>query len=58
MRKKLGLQGIAGLLLVVVSVALLTYHDPIVGAAVMILLAGLALIAKGLISSMMGMFGM
>jgi len=58
MREKLGVEGIAGLVLVVCAVGLLTYHDPIAGASVLILLAGLGLIAKGLVSSMMGLFGM
>lgn len=58
MRKTLGLEGIVGAFVVFLAVALLTLHDPVVGAGVMILLAGLALIAKGIADSTMRMFGM
>ena len=58
MRKTLGLEGIVGLVIVFLSVALLTLHDPIVGAGVMILLAGLTLIGKGIADSTMRAFGM
>ena len=58
MRKTLGPEGIVGVFVVFLAVALLTLHDPVVGAGVMILLAGLALIAKGVADSTMRMFGM
>ena len=58
MRDTLGLEGILGVLVVFLAVALLTVYDPVVGAGVMILLAGLALIAKGVADSTMRMFGM
>lgn len=58
MRKTLGLEGIVGVFVVFLAVALLTLHDPVVGAGVMILLAGVALIAKGVADSTMRMFGM
>jgi len=47
MRDTLGSEGIAGVVIVLIAVGVLTVHDPIVGAGVMVLLAGLALIAKG-----------
>ncbi|WP_418281941.1 DUF7470 family protein [Halorubrum sp. DTA98] len=58
MRNALGLEGLVGVGVVFLAVALLTVHDPIVGAGVMILLAGLALIAKGVADSVMGAFGL
>ncbi|GAB7090480.1 hypothetical protein JCM18237_07510 [Halorubrum luteum] len=58
MRKTLGFEGIIGVIVVFLAVALLTIHDPVVGAGVMILLAGLALIAKGIADSTMRAFGM
>lgn len=58
MWKKLGLEGVVGVVVVFLAVALLTVHDPVVGAGVMILLAGLALIAKGVVGSAMRAFGM
>jgi uncharacterized membrane protein HdeD (DUF308 family) len=58
MRDTLGSEGIAGLAVVFVAVGILTVHDPIVGGGVMILLAGLALIAKGIADSTMRAFGL
>ncbi|MWV64188.1 hypothetical protein GRS48_05035 [Halorubrum sp. JWXQ-INN 858] len=58
MRDTLGLEGIAGVVVVFLAVALLTLYDPVIGAGVMILLAGLALIAKGLAESTMRAFGL
>ncbi|GAB3415610.1 hypothetical protein GCM10027435_12000 [Haloparvum alkalitolerans] len=58
MRNKLGLEGIAGLLLVLFAIALVTWRDPVIGAGLMILLAGVALVAKGLVGSAMRAFGM
>lgn len=58
MREKLGTEGLAGLLLVVLAVALVTWRDPVIGGGMLLFLAGLALIAKGLVSSALGMFGM
>ena len=58
MRNKLGLEGIAGLLLVLFAGALITWRDPVIGAGLMVLLAGVALVAKGLVGSAMRAFGM
>ncbi|MGM0448202.1 MAG: DUF7470 family protein [Methanobacteriota archaeon] len=58
MRDTLGLEGIAGILVVVVAVGIITVRDPVVGGAVMLLLAGLALIAKGLVDTAMRSFGL
>ena len=58
MRDTLGLEGMLGVIVVFLAVALLTIHDPVVGAGVMILLSGLALIAKGVADSTMRAFGM
>jgi len=58
MRDTLGSEGIAGVVVVLVAVGILTVHDPVVGAGIMILLAGLALIAKGIAGSVMRSFGL
>lgn len=58
MRDTLGLEGIAGVLVVFVAIGILTVHDPVVGGAMMVLLAGLALIAKGLVDTAMRSFGL
>ena len=58
MRDTLGSEGIAGVVVVLVAVVVLTVHDPVVGAGVLILLAGLALIAKGIADSTMRAFGL
>ena len=58
MRDTLGLEGIVGIVVVFIAVGLLTVHDPVVGAGVMILLAGLALIAKGVATATMRTFGL
>nr|WP_128903860.1 hypothetical protein [Halorubrum amylolyticum] len=57
MRDTLGSEGIAGVAVVLIAVGILTVHDPIVGAGVMILSAGLALIAKGIADSTIGRSG-
>ena len=58
MRDTLGSEGIAGVVIVLIAVGILTVRDPIVGAGVAILLAGLALIAKGIADSTMRAFGL
>jgi len=58
MRDTLGSEGIAGVVVVLIAVGMLTVHDPIVGAGVAVLLAGLALIAKGIADSTMRAFGL
>ena len=58
MRDTLGSEGIAGVVVVLIAVGILAVHDPIVGAGVAILLAGLALIAKGIADSTMRAFGL
>lgn len=58
MLDSLGTEGLLGLGLIVLAIALLTWYDPIVGAGVMILLAGVALVARGIANSVMSMLGM
>ncbi|MDB2224341.1 hypothetical protein PN419_07075 [Halorubrum ezzemoulense] len=58
MRDTLGLEGIAGVLVVLVGIGILTLRDPVVAGALMVVLAGLALIAKGLVDTAMRSFGL
>ena len=58
MRDTLGLEGIAGVLVVFVAVGIITVRDPVIAGAMMVLLAGLALIAKGLVDTAMRSFGL
>ena len=58
MRDTLGLEGIVGLLAVVAAVGIIAVRDPVIAGAVMVLLAGLALIAKGLVDTAMRSFGL
>lgn len=54
----LGTEGAVGIGLIVLGIAILTWYDPIVGAGMMILVAGFALVARGIADSVMRMFGM
>jgi uncharacterized membrane protein HdeD (DUF308 family) len=58
MRDTLGLTGLVGVALVLLAVGLLTAHDPVVGGAIAVLLAGLGLVAKGVADSAMRTFGL
>ncbi|TKX75347.1 hypothetical protein EXE46_04120 [Halorubrum sp. GN11_10-6_MGM] len=58
MRDTLGLEGIAGVLVVFVGVGIITVRDPVIAGALMVVLAGLALIAKGLVDTAMRSFGL
>ncbi|MBP1922277.1 putative phage tail protein [Halorubrum alkaliphilum] len=58
MRKTLGLEGIAGALIVFLAIAVVTLQDPVIGGGMMLFVAGLALIAKGIADSTMRAFGM
>ena len=55
---KLGTKGIAGLVLLVVGIAVVAYSAPIVAAGMALVVAGLGLVASGHVQSAMGMFGM
>jgi len=58
MRDTLGTEGIAGVVVVFIGLGLLTVYDPVIGGGVMVVLAGLALIAKGVADSTMRAFGL
>jgi hypothetical protein len=58
MRDTLGLTGLAGVGLVLLSLGLLTAYDPVIGGGVALLLAGVGLIAKGVADSAMRLFGL
>ncbi|QWC18934.1 hypothetical protein [Halorubrum sp. 2020YC2] len=58
MRDTLGLEGIAGVLVVFVAAGIIAVRDPVIAGAVLLLLGGLALIAKGLVDTAMRSFGL
>lgn len=58
MLDKLGLSGIFGLLLMVAGIAVVAWKAPVVAAGLTAVIVGLALVARGAIQSVMGMFGM
>ncbi|MCL7416485.1 MAG: hypothetical protein M8354_01425 [Halalkalicoccus sp.] len=55
---RLGLAGIAGLLLVVVGIALVALESPLIAAGLALVLVGLGLAVKSLVSGMLATFGM
>lgn len=57
-RDTLGYTGIGGVALVVFGIALVSVQDPIIGAGLMLAFAGLALVARGVATSLMKLFGM
>ncbi|SIR92685.1 DUF7470 family protein [Natronorubrum thiooxidans] len=58
MLKNLGPQGIAGLLIVLAGVALIAYQNLLIAAGMALVLAGLGILVKALISGMLQSFGM
>lgn len=58
MLDKLGLSGILGVLLVVAGIAIVAWTAPVVAAGLTAVIVGVALVARGAIQSVMGMFGM
>jgi len=58
MLDKLGLSGILGVLLVVAGIAIVAWTAPVVAAGLTAVILGVALVARGAIQSVMGMFGM
>ena len=53
-----GGEGIVGVLVVAAAVGVIAVRDPVIAGAVMLLIAGLALIAKGLVDTAMRSFGL
>lgn len=58
MLDKLGAVGIVGLLLIVAGIAAIASHNPIVAGGLLLVLAGLGLVLKGVVSSVLESFGM
>ena len=58
MLDKLGLIGVAGVLVLLGGLGLLAVVDPLVAAGVTLVVAGLGLVAAGLVKSMLGAFGL
>ncbi|WP_247730972.1 DUF7470 family protein [Halovivax limisalsi] len=55
---KLGTSGLAGIVLLLAGLAVIAYYHWQVAVGLALVLVGIALIAKGLISSVMRSFGM
>lgn len=58
MLRRIGISGALGLLLLVVGIALLGLVDLRIAAGVALVVAGIGLLAHGLIKSILGAFGM
>ena len=58
MLKNLGPQGIAGLLILLVGVALIASQNLLIAAGIALVLAGLGIVVKALVSGMLQSFGM
>ncbi|MFB6132855.1 MAG: hypothetical protein ABEJ44_05560 [Halanaeroarchaeum sp.] len=58
MLQKLGLVGVLGAVLLLAGVGLTAYANPIVGAGVALIVAGLGLLLKRGVDQVMGLFGM
>ncbi len=57
MLDKLGTTGIAGIVVLLVGIGLVAWQAPIVAAGIALAFIGMGLMAKGLVSNVMGMFG-
>lgn len=58
MLRRIGLSGILGLLLLIVGIALLGLVDLRIAGGVALVVAGIGLLAHGLIKGMLGAFGL
>ncbi|SFS33045.1 DUF7470 family protein [Halostagnicola kamekurae] len=58
MLDKLGPLGIAGLIIVLVGIALIALESLMIAAGMALVLVGLAVTVKALVSGMLGAFGM
>ena len=54
---KLGTTGVAGVVLLFAGVGLVAWQQPIVALGIALAFAGLALVAKGIVSNVMSAFG-
>ena len=55
---KLGLAGIAGVLCCLVGIGVIAYVAPVVAGGLALVLVGLVLVARGLLSGVLSAFGM
>ena len=58
MLKNLGPQGIVGLVIVLAGIGLIAYESLLIAAGMALVLVGLGLVVKALISGMLQSFGM
>ncbi len=54
----LGYVGIFGIILILAGIGVISVRDPVIGAGMMFALAGVALVARGIASNVMRLFGM
>jgi hypothetical protein len=58
MRKMLGISGFLGLLCMLAGIVAIASQNPIIGGGVALVIAGLGLFVRALVSGLMGMMGM
>ncbi|EMA42482.1 DUF7470 family protein [Halococcus saccharolyticus] len=58
MLNRLGLAGVVGVLCCLAGLAVVAYAAPIVAGGIALVLVGLLLVARGLLSGMLAAFGM
>lgn len=58
MIRKLGVVGVAGLLIMLAGILLVAWESPLIATGIAFVLAGLGLVVRAMVSAVMGQFGM
>jgi hypothetical protein len=58
MLKRLGLAGVLGVLLMIVGIAILALENLLIAGGVALVIAGIGMVAYGMVKSMLGAFGL
>lgn len=58
MLRHLGAVGVLGLLLLLGGIGVIAWRDPVIAAGIALAIAGLGLVVRALVSSLMGALGM
>ncbi|WP_338726791.1 hypothetical protein [Haladaptatus sp. DJG-WS-42] len=58
MLDKLGTGGLIGLIVLVAGLGVIAYANPLIAAGLALVLVGVGLVAKGLVSGLLSAFGM